>query len=86
MVAQSEINIAIGNKEPQTYFTQLLEQCKGKSKRYGNITNPDELSENLRMNAIPDGLERMTADDYPGFLNARRILMAQKIKTYFEGL
>jgi hypothetical protein len=86
VVAQSEINIAIGNKEPQTYFAQLLEQCKGKSKRYGNITNPNELNENLRMNAIPDGLERMTAEDYPSFLNARRILMAQKIKTYFEGL
>jgi len=86
VVAQSEINIAIGNKEPQTYFTQLLDQCNGKSKRYGNITSPDELRENLRMNCIPDGVDHMTADDYPDFLNARRMLMAQKIKKYFESL
>ena len=29
VVAQSEINIAIGNKQPQAYFAQLLEQCDG---------------------------------------------------------
>lgn len=28
VVAQSEINTAIGNKEPKTYFSQLKEQCQ----------------------------------------------------------
>ncbi len=86
VVAQSEINIAIGNKPPQIYFAHLSEQCDGGAKRYGNITDPDELDRNLRMNCIPDGIEKMSVDDYSGFLATRRALMAQKIKTYFNGL
>ncbi len=85
-MTQSEINIAIGNKEPKVYFAELLEQCNGGPKRYGNIQNPDELTENLRMNCIPDGAEHMTSRDYPEFLEKRRRLMAAKIRTYFEGL
>lgn len=86
VVAQSEINIAIGKKEPQTYFGQLLEQCDGGKKRYGNITDEKALRKNLHMHCIPEGIEKMTVEDYPLFLNNRRTLMAQKIKTYFEGL
>jgi hypothetical protein len=86
VVAQSEINITIGNKEPRTYFAQLMEQCKGGTKRYGNITSLDELRENMRINCIPDGIESMTVEDYPAFLAARRRLMAQKIKNYFGAL
>ncbi len=86
VVTQSEINIAIGNKEPRIYFAQLLEQCRGGPKRYGNITDPDELQENLRMNCIPPGMERMTAEDYTAFLAERRKLTAQKIKAYFASL
>jgi len=86
VIAQSEINIAIGNKEPRIYFTQLWEQCHGGPQRYGNITDPDELRDSFRMNAIPDGMEQMTVDDYPVFLAERRKLMAQKIKVYFDKL
>jgi hypothetical protein len=86
VVAQSEINIAIGNKEPQVYFGQLLEQCQDGPKRYGNITDWDALCENLRMHCIPEGMEQMTVHEYPAFLTARRKLMAQKIRTYFESL
>lgn len=86
VVAQSEINIAIGKKEPKVYFNQLLEQCKGGTKRYGNITDIKDLEENFRMNCIPSNIETMTVDDYPAFLTERRKLMAQKIKTYFGSL
>jgi hypothetical protein len=86
VVTQSEINIAIGNKEPKVYFGQLLEQCQAGLKRYGNITDLDELRENLRMNCIPDGMEKMSVEDYAAFLAERRKLMAQKIKVYFQGL
>lgn len=85
-VTQSEINIAIGNKEPQVYFAQLLEQCSGGAKRYGNIVDLAQLRENLRMNCIPDGVEGMTVEGYPTFLAERRKLMAQRIKVYYEGL
>ena len=86
VVTQSEINITIGNKEPQVYFSELLEQCRGGKKRYGNITNPDELRVNLQAHAIPDGMERLTVADYPAFLEERRRLMARKIRGYFEAL
>ena len=85
-VAQSEINIAIGNKEPRVYFGELFEQCRGGTKKYGNITNMDELRANLRMHCIPESVREMTAEDYPAFLVARRKLMAQKLKAYFESL
>jgi len=86
VVAQSEINIAIGSKEPRIYFSQLLEQCQGGQKRYGNITDLDDLENNFMSNCIPDGMMDMTIDDYPSFLSMRRMLMAQKIRKYFEGL
>lgn len=86
VVAQSEINIAIGNKEPSVYFSQMLDQCNGGPKRYGNITDLDALRENLRMNCVPGGVEEMTVEDYPAFLAERRKLMAQKIRSYFESL
>ncbi len=86
VVAQSEINISIGNKEPRQYFGHLLEQCRGGTARYGCITSQEELRRNLEMQCIPDGIERMTVDDYQSFLTERRKLMAQKIRSYFEGL
>ena len=58
VLAQTEINIAIGNKEPSVYFSHLMEQCNGGAKRYGNITDPDKLEENLRMNCIPQEWKR----------------------------
>jgi hypothetical protein len=85
-VAQSEINIAIGKKDPSVYIDQVLDQCNGGKKRYGNITDLDELRENFRMNCIPDGVEKMGVEDYRTFLDERRKLMAQKIKKYFVAL
>jgi len=38
------------------------------------------------MNCIPEGTESMTLADYADFLEKRRHLMAQHIKTYFEKL
>ena len=35
VLAQSEINIAIGDKAPEQYFKELAEQCAGGKKKYG---------------------------------------------------
>jgi hypothetical protein len=82
-LAQSEINIAIGTKPPKTYFNELLEQCQGGKKKYGGITNPDELKENLRVHCIPEDIFNHLADNYDQFLEERRKLMAAKLKEYF---
>ncbi len=84
VIAESPINIQIGNREPAIYFGQLREQVSGGSRHYGNITSPDELDANLEMNCIPEGIETMTEADYPRFLALRRRLMAAKIKRFFE--
>lgn len=84
--AQSEINISIGDKEPKVYFAELMEQCNGGRKRYGNIVDSKELRENLRMHCIPQEVMEMGINEYSDFLALRRKLMAQKIKVWFERL
>ncbi|HRR55047.1 MAG TPA: hypothetical protein P5290_06855, partial [Candidatus Methanomethylicus sp.] len=86
VLTQSEINIAIGNKEPRTYFSQMREQCRGGPKVYGNIVDEERLNENLRMNSIPLCVETMDACNYNEFLAMRRKLMAEKIKEYYYSL
>lgn len=86
VLAQSEINIAIGAKAPQVYFEELRNQCTGGKKKYGGITDLDELKENLRQHSIPEGVFNHLANDYPAFLEERRKLMAAKIREYFKTL
>jgi hypothetical protein len=86
VIAQSEINIAIGNKTPSTYFGELIAQCKDGKPRYGAIIDHDELLNNLRSHAIPEPLLSAEAMGYESFLAERRRLMAAKLKKYFATL
>jgi hypothetical protein len=86
VLAQSEINIAIGDKAPETYFTDLAKQCNGGQKKYGGITEREELCTNLRMSCLPESLIDGVIPAYDDFLEQRRKLMALKIKTWFEAL
>ena len=85
-LAQSEINIAIGDKAPAVYFKELVEQCQGGKKKYGGITDLGELKANLEESCIPESMLSGNAPDYDGFLERRRKLMAAKIKVYFQTL
>ncbi len=86
VLAQSEINIAIGNRAPEVYFKELADQCSGGKKKYGGITTQADMRANLRMSCIPESLLDGEVPDYDDFLEQRRQLMAQKIKTWFEAL
>lgn len=86
VLAQSEINIAIGDEAPEVYFRELAEQCAGSKKKYGGITDAGDLRANLRMSCLPESLLDGEVTDYDDFLEQRRKLMAQKIKTWFAGL
>ena len=86
VLAQSEINIAIGDKPPQQYFKELTDQCDGGHKKYGGITDRNDLSANLRMNCLPEALLNGEMLPFNDFLEQRRRLMAQKIKAWFEAL
>lgn len=86
VLAQSEINIAIGDRSPDVYFKELADQCNGGKKRYGGITEFTALQENLREHCLPESLMNGAIPDYDAFLEQRRRLMARKLKTYFESL
>lgn len=86
VLAQSEINIAIGDKAPEIYFKELAEQCAGGVKKYGGITDRAELIDNLRRNCLPESMIDGTISSFESFLDQRRKLMALRIKSYFEGL
>jgi hypothetical protein len=86
VLAQSEIDIAIGDNPPERYFSELADQCNGGPKRYGGITEINEMRANLRMSAIPDSMLDGVVPAYDDFLDQRRKLMAQKIGVYFKAL
>jgi len=84
--AQTEINIAISSKEPKQYMHDVLAQCNGGKKKYGNIDNMAELNKNLQANAIPQLIFDATYKDFEPFLSERRRLMAAKIEKYYKSL
>ncbi|MBK6897778.1 MAG: DUF262 domain-containing protein [bacterium] len=86
VLAQSEINIAIGHKAPAVYFNELAEQCAGGRKKYGGITSPAALRANLRMHCIPESAIKGNVPEYGEFLAERRKLMALKLKKWFDSL
>lgn len=82
---QTEINIKIGAKSPQQYFSTLHEQVSGGPKVYGGITTREKLIETLREHALP--LELLDSEvPYEDFLLLRRKSMAEVIRKYFEKL
>ena len=83
---QQEVNIKVGNKAPEVYFSEVLEQCHSGELKYGAISNIEELSKNLEENCIPESVFTMTIENYQDFLNERRKLMAKKIKEYYYSL
>ena len=86
VLAQSEINIAIGDKAPEVYFEELAKQCDGGKKKYGGITKDTDMKDNFRMNCLPETLLDGKIPAYDEFLDKRRKLMSLRIKAYFEVL
>ena len=86
VIAQSEINIAIGDKAPETYFNEIAEQVNGGPKRYGGIVDRERLRENFAQNCLPASLLDGEMPEYDDFLAERRRLMALRIKEWFEVL
>lgn len=84
VMAQSEINIAIGSKAPNIYFKEVLDQCNGSKLKYGGIKSIDDLKSNMKMHCIPENIFDMDALNYQDFLEIRRNLNSLKIKEYFD--
>lgn len=86
VIAQSEINIAIGDKAPEVYFSDLANQCSGGPQKFGGITDIEEMRTNLRTNCVPETMLNGSIPDYDEFLEERRKMMAEKIQLYFKTL
>jgi hypothetical protein len=86
VLAQSEINIAIGDKPPEKYFAHLAEQCEGGTSRYGGITKKAEMRASLKMHCIPESMLDGDIPPYDDFLEQRRQLMAAKIREWYQSL
>ena len=82
----TQVNKAISDDAPCEYFGVILDQCKTKEIKIGNISDEQELVKNLEENAIPSSIVNMTVADYDAFLVDRRKLMARMIETYYKSL
>lgn len=83
---QTEINIKVSNKAPKDYMNDVVNQCNGSENVYGLINSMEDLKKNLKENSIPESFIDMTVENYQEFLKTRRILMANKIKEYYDTL
>lgn len=80
----TQVNKSIGKKAPNEYFPEAREQCKTGNITIGSITNYDQLLENLAINCVPEDVFEMDHTRYAEFLEKRRVLMAKKIRKYYE--
>ena len=65
---QTEINIQVGNKAPNNYLASFKNNSNGSIKKFGGISDYNELLKNLNENCIPQEIVDMTIDDYDYFL------------------
>lgn len=82
----TQVNKAISDDAPATYFTKVKEQCETKDIVFGNIATEEVLLENLKENCIPNNIFEMTVENYDDFLQKRRKLMADLMRNYYESL
>ena len=85
-MTQSEINIAIGAKDPVKYFAEIRHQLETGKLKYGGIKEEEDLLRNFDENCIPREMLNGEVPTYEDFLAARRSIMAAKMKAYFKSL
>jgi hypothetical protein len=85
-MTQSEINISIGAKDPDKYFAEIIKQIQTGKLKYGGIKDEVELKKNFEENCIPKAILKSGVMNYDDFLKERRVLMAMKMKKYFQSL
>ena len=84
---ETPVNISIGKAAPNDYFGRAVWQCQDGRIEVGTICDAVELAENLQTNCVPADVVNWSIDDYESkFLPARRKMMAEKIRKYYEAL
>ena len=82
----TQVNKTIGKKAPNEYFPEARKQCETGIITIGSITDYDQLMENLKTNCVPEDVFEMDYTRYAEFLEKRRVMMAKKIRKYYEAL
>ena len=82
----TQVNKSIGKKAPNEYFQEAKKQCETGSISIGSITDYDQLMKNLETNCVPVEVFDMDHTNYAEFLEKRRVMMAKKIRKYYESL
>lgn len=85
-LTETAINIAIKDNPPTEYMSWIAAQIESGVLKIGEITSQSDLEANLDEHAIPAVINEVCAESYPAFLEARRKLMAAKIREYYEAL
>jgi len=82
----TQVNKAISDDAPTTYFTKAKQQCETKQIELGNISDASLLATNLTDICIPNSIDQMDVSSYDDFLRERRKMMAALIEKYYKGL
>ena len=85
VLAQSEINIAIGNKPPEKYFAELVAQCDGVKKVRWHHERRQRCVRTFGRHCLPETMLDGEIPAYDDFLDQRRKLMALKVKQLVRG-
>lgn len=81
------INIKIGKKSPKIYLNEALNEIlKQQDQTFRSIKTEEEFYNNLEDNCIPASILNMEYGDYETFLEKRRSMMTEMIKTYYYKL
>lgn len=85
-LTETSINISIKDHPPTEYMAWLAQQVETGELKIGEITQQADLEANLAENAIPAFIHGVSATNYQEFLEARRKLMAEVIRGYYQAL
>lgn len=85
-LTETAVNIRIGKRAPVDYLAEVHSQVASGTHTLGEVASREALEANFAENAIPTTLETTTADSFESFLDDRRALMAQMMRTYYEAL
>ena len=83
---EQSTNIKVGKMPPKDYLNKTKTEIENGIFNISTIDDVSLLEENLTVNDIPQILFDADFDSYNDFLKERRVLMANKIRQYYENL
>jgi len=79
-------NVKLGKLSPKEYMQKVVDEISYGKFNISTIDNVSLIQNNLLQNELPSNLSELSFEDYSDFLQNRRKLMAEKIKSYYYNL